>query len=381
MVAGHTLGAGCPMTTPASLIDELERALAAGTNAQRITMLARVTDLFIGDASRYTDSQVNVFDDVMGKLAIAIEAKARAKLAARLAPVPNAPIGVVRMLAFDDDIDVARSMLAQSERLSEVDLLANAASKSQLHLAGIAERKSLREEVTEALVKRGDQQVVRSVAKNTGARFSDAGFRMLVRRSASDETLAVQVGTRGDLPRQHFLRLLEHASATVRARLSAENPDAGNAVEGVLSEVVGGIRNETRKVSDQYTAALAEIDTVHRAGRLGEAEVYKFARAGKFEETAVALSLLCAVELDAVERALLEPSHEIALILVKLAGFSSTGAKAVLLLKTADRGISAQDLDKALRAYGKLHIETCQRVLGFYRTRLRSQAAALAPTG
>ena len=35
-----------------------------------------------------------------------------------------------------------------------------------------------------------------------------------------------------------------------------------------------------------------------------------------------------------------------ALILAKLAGFSSTGAKAILLLKTADRGMSAQDLDR-----------------------------------
>jgi hypothetical protein len=32
------------------------------------------------------------------------------------------------------------------------------------------------------LVARGDQQVVHTVAKNTGARFSDAGFRMLVKR-------------------------------------------------------------------------------------------------------------------------------------------------------------------------------------------------------
>ena len=38
------------------------------------------------------------------------------------------------------------------------------------------------------LVERGDREVVHSVVKNTGARFSDAGFRILVKRSASDET-------------------------------------------------------------------------------------------------------------------------------------------------------------------------------------------------
>jgi hypothetical protein len=58
---------------------------------------------------------------------------------------------------------------------------------------------------------------------------------MLVKRSSSDDALAMHVGARRDLPRQHFLRLLEQASATVRARLAAENPDAAAALEGVLT--------------------------------------------------------------------------------------------------------------------------------------------------
>jgi hypothetical protein len=219
------------------------------------------------------------------------------------------------------------------------------------------------------------------VARNAGARFSEAGFRLLLKRSSGDDALAVQVGTRRDLPRQHFLALLEQASATVRTRLAAENPTAATTVEGVLTEVVGGIRSETRKISSQYAAAAAEVGRLKQDGRLGEAEVYKFARENRFEEATVALSMLCSVELDAVERALQDRGHEIALILAKLAGFSSTTAKAILLLKTADRGISAQDLDNALRTYEKLQLETARRVLGFYRTRLKTRGNSSALAG
>jgi uncharacterized protein (DUF2336 family) len=371
------------MTTPqTSLIDDLERALAGGSNAQRIEMLSRITDLFMAGANRYSVEQVDLFDEVIAKLATAIEAKARAKLSIRLADVPTAPTGVVRMLAFDDDIEVARPVLKQSERLDETDLLATAKSKSQGHLAAISERRALTEAVTDVLVTRGDREVVHSVAKNAGARFSDAGFRMLVKRSSSDDALAMQVGVRRDLPRQHFLRLLEQASATVRTRLAAENPNASAAVEGILTEVVGGIRTETRKVSSNYAGAAKEVEQLKLADRLGEAEVYKFAREGRFEEATVALSMLCGIELDAVERALHDRGHEIALILAKLAGFSSTTAKALLLLKTADRGISAQDLDNALRTYEKLQPDTARRVLGFYRTRLKSRGhGSLAAAG
>jgi hypothetical protein len=224
-------------------------------------------------------------------------------------------------------------------------------------------------------VARGDHHVVHTVARNSGARFSDAGFRMLVKRSSGDDALAMHVGARRDVPRQHFLRLLQEASASVRARLIAEHPETGMAVETVLSEVVGGIRSEARKVSPDHAAARAEVERLFRERRLGEAEVHGFARERRFEETAIALALLCDVDSDLAERALLDPGHEMALILAKLADFSSTTAKAILLLKSADRGMSAQDLDQALTSYGRLHGETARRVLGFHRTRLKGPAA------
>jgi hypothetical protein len=89
------------------------------------------------------------------------------------------------------------------------------------------------------------------------------------------------------------------------------------------------------------------------------------------------------MEIDVVERALLDPGHEIALILCKLTGFSSTTAKAILLLKQAGRGMSAQDLDQALASYARLQIETARRVFGFYRTRFKGPAATamLAASG
>jgi uncharacterized protein (DUF2336 family) len=165
------------------LLDELETALAAGTNMRRIEMLTRITDLFIGGAPRFSEQQVGVFDDVMARLVHTIETEARAKLSNRLAPISNAPVNVVHMLAFDDDINVAQPILSQSERLNEGDLVATAGTKSQQHLFAISQRKSLSEAVTDVLVERGNRDVVQSVVKNTGARFSDAGFRMLVKRS------------------------------------------------------------------------------------------------------------------------------------------------------------------------------------------------------
>jgi uncharacterized protein (DUF2336 family) len=361
------------------LLEELETVLSSGSFDRHNEILTSVTDLFINGAQRFSEDQIGVFDDVMARLVNTIEAKARAKLADRLAPIANAPLNVIHLLAFDDDIDVARPILTRSERLNEHALLATANSKSQQHLQAIAQRRSLSEAVTDILVERGDRGVVHLVVKNRGARFSDAAFRTLVNRASGDDTLASEVGMRNDIPRPHFLMLLDKASSAVRARLVAENPQASSDIEGVVAEVVGNIRSEVRNASPAFAAAEAEVERQNRIRRIGEAEIYQYARDRKFEETAIALSLMCDTPIDVVERALLDPGAEIILILCKVAGLSPTTTKAILLLRAADRGMSAEDLEQSLVSFNKLQPETAKRVLGFFRTRVKKPAEPRIP--
>ena len=96
------------------LLDGLENTIASGSDQQRFTMLQRITDLFIAGSSRYSDDQIELFDDVLMRLTAEIEEKARAKLAQRLAPIPNAPRNTIRSLAFDDAISVAEPVLTKS---------------------------------------------------------------------------------------------------------------------------------------------------------------------------------------------------------------------------------------------------------------------------
>jgi hypothetical protein len=84
--------------------------------------------------------------------------------------------------------------------------------------------------------------------------------------------------------------------------------------------------------------------------------------------------------MDVVERALLDDGTEIVLILAKVAGFSWTTAKAILLLRAADRGMSAQDLESAHGIFSRLQVETARRVLHFYHARRKGadQSPAMA---
>ena len=365
------------MTPLPNLIDELEDALASRTEDRRAAALWRITDLFIAGSDSYTEDHVTLFDDVIGRLAATIEKNARVKLSTRLARVANAPVGVVRSLAADEEISVAEPVLRHSPRLDDEYLKATAATHSQQHLLAIAQRSGLSEVVTDVLVERGDREVVRSVAQNNGARFSNAAFKTLVERSVGDDVLAMHVGTRHDLPRQDLLKLVELASSAVRQKLAAADPAAAAAIRDVVAEIGGSIRAASRRASTDYAAARAEVEALHRANRLGENEVYAFAEAHKFEETAVALSFLSGAPIDLVERAMLDDNPDMAVILAKVAGFS-WGTVQCILLRAANRSLSVQDLDRALSGFSRLKPTTARSIIAFYDRRRQGGAALQA---
>src|SRR5262245_11789186 len=187
----HPLGP--PMNAALNLLNRVEDAISSGSLGRRSEMLRHVTDLFVLGAPQCSDDDVALFDTVFARLATEIERSARALLAVRLAPIPNAPPNTIRALAFDDAIEVAGPVLTQSERLDETALVENASTKGQGHLLAISRRRVLSEAVTDALVEFGDRQVVLSTAENPGARFSEAGFAKLVKRSDGDDPLALCV--------------------------------------------------------------------------------------------------------------------------------------------------------------------------------------------
>jgi uncharacterized protein (DUF2336 family) len=290
----------------------------------------------------------------------------------------HAPPKLVRLLAFDDAIEVAGPLLASSPQLTDHDLVDNAKTKSQEHLYAISQRLALSEEVTDVLVDRGNRRVVLSVARNTGARISLAGFGKLVTRARRDETLAHTVGKRSDIPRHHFLKLLETASASVRAKLEAANPEAAAAIRDTVAEVAGTIQREVRETSRQHAKATKAAKRRYKTHQLTEANVHASALSQEFEKTVVALSMLGPFPVDLVERALLEQGVDMVLILARAADCSRTTAKAILLMHAAGRGMSEQDLEKALTSFDRLGMETAKRVLRFHETRHKAREDAAA---
>jgi uncharacterized protein (DUF2336 family) len=362
------------MQTQASLIRDLEASIREGDHNQRVSALRRVTDLFVHRAEQYDDEQIELFDNVIGRLAAEIEKTALAELAVRLAPIPNAPARTIRQLAGDDHISVAGPVLEQSERLSESDLIEIAKTKGQAHLHAISGRRQIGEAVTDILVDRGDAEVAHRVVTNDGARFSEAGFAGLVSRAGGDEALAEGVEKRVDIPPHLFRRLVTEATGRVRERLlDSVGPEMKVAVQDLLAEISSKVEAKSELASRSYSAALSYVKVLGQSNKLGTRELMAFAKEGRFEEAVAALAELARVPIDIVDRVMHGDGVDPVLVLCRAKGFDWATVRPILLIRRNCRPLSPKDLEQACQDYGSLSPSTAERVLRFWQVRQNSQ--------
>ena len=360
------------MTEARSFLQEINEAILQGSPESRARALWHATDLLI--AGRYTEDQIWVFGEVIGRLADEIEVAARAKLAKRLAHSDNAPFNVVMILAFDDSIDVAGPVLQHSQRLDAKTLVTNIRTKSQPHLLAISKRSSIPVVVTDELVTRGNREVVNSVAANNGASFSDFGFLHMIKRSESDSILAEQLGLRKEIPRHMFQQLIAKASDDVKRKLERERPDLVGQIQTSVTDVAGKLQSKFGPASKSYFTAKRVVAAQHQYGNLNENSILEYARSHKIEEATVGLSLLCSLPVDVVERALVDNNREMALILAKALDFAWETAMALLFLGAKDHRVSSRDLDDMREEFARLNTEASRSVLRFYQSRKNAAA-------
>jgi uncharacterized protein (DUF2336 family) len=351
------------MSAQSNIIQELEDAFLQNEPARRAETLRRIADLFVSGAIRYSEEQVALFDDVIGRLAAEVEIKAREELANRLAPLSNSPPKTIRKLATDNEISVAAPVLTQSPRLDEAALVEISRAMGQQHLLAISKRKELSGAVTDVLVDRGNRHILQSVAENPGARFTSLGYSSMVQRAEGDDAIAAVVGSRSDLPRHLFLQLLGKASENARARLERSNVQSAREIQNIVESVATRIIAKTAAGSRQYGAARALIQSLSSSGELSESRLDNFAKAGKFEETVVSLAQLCGVSVATVERSMMQERPEMLLILARAAGLSWPTVKSLLVLRGQGRSMSLHDLDQCLTSFHRLKPSTAQQAV------------------
>jgi uncharacterized protein (DUF2336 family) len=242
-------------------------------------------------------------------------------------------------LAHDSDIEVAGPVLTQSPLLSTEDLCEIAESKGNSHLLAISCRRDLTENITDVLVKRGDDEVARSVARNETARLSLSALERLIERAAADPTIDQRLRLRADFSPDVFKAALAKVSAHMRSKLEAA------------------------------TAAERVVDSLRQQGKLNEAQIIAFANAGSYDETVASLAALSILKFEEIEN-MMYPQRTGGLLLVgKSLGMTWPTINAALNLACNRNGVPITDLKSSQREFIGLSRATAERVMRFWHIR------------
>jgi uncharacterized protein (DUF2336 family) len=357
------------MTAATSLIPGLEEIIRGGDPKRRADAARRIADLFLQGAANFRAEHIDLFDGVLIGLVPQTEIAARAELAERLSLLTNAPRGLVGQLAREDEIVIAGPLLRRSPLIDEQALIEIARTKSQEHLLAMTERPALSPGLTDVIIRRGDRDVVRRAAKNSGAAFSQSGYLALIKRAGQDGVLTLTVGQRDDLSDQHLKDLLAGSIDVIRRRLhDMVKPARQAAIKQAMSDIAGvtapvdGRRN--------FEPAQRAILVLHEAGERNETALLDFVRAHKYEESIAALSAMSGVKIATLDRLIAGDRYDPILIVSKAIGLEWATVRALILLRLGPNRVpSPADIEGARVNFARLMPSTVERVVNFWKTR------------
>jgi hypothetical protein len=110
------------------------------------------------------------------------------------------------------------------------------------------------------------------------------------------------------------------------------------------------------------------VRELHKQRKLTEADVAAYAEGGKYEETIAALSTICAVPVEVVDRLMNGERADPVLILARSANFGWPTVKSVINARPGPKP-SQQIIDAAHENFERLTTATAQRVVRFWQVR------------
>jgi uncharacterized protein (DUF2336 family) len=226
------------MSSADSLVTEIKDVLDGVQPSRRTAILRDMTDLFLEGVDVYSAEQIAVFGEALSAVVDHAERDELIELSKRLLPCAKAPSAVMRKLASNTDMKISGAVLEQCTVLTDEDLADVAATATSVQLMIIAGRDGIGESVTDALINRGDIEVMRKFVVNDNARVSHIGFVKLINAAKRDGSLIEIVASRTDLPEElkPFIGMLRRSSEAAQAGAQ----QAGVQQAGVQSVAAAG---------------------------------------------------------------------------------------------------------------------------------------------
>jgi uncharacterized protein (DUF2336 family) len=324
--------------------------LARDKSGERRQLLAQtISDLFGGKERVLTDRERALMFDILHKMVQHAEKSVRRIVGEQLAKITDAPQDLTMLLA-NDEIEVAFHILRDSSVLTDEDLIEVIRQRTLEHQMAIAIRESVSEKISAALVETGEESVITTLLKNSGAAISFATMEYLVEESKRVDAFQEPILRREDLDPKLAQRMYAWVSAALRKYILDNFDVDKRALDDVLEKAVKDQADDAGQTKTDKLAAEMEKEGLGVAKMmiraLKDGEVFLFE---------ALFRRLTGLRTSLVKRILFEPGGEGLAVACKAAEISNGDFSTIFSLCRMARP-----------GNGSIDHEETQRVLEFY---------------
>jgi len=355
----------------AKLVD-LARTTDSG---QRRELLREVTDLFFETSPTRTERESALFDDVLKLVAAEMQDSVLAELSQVFADAADAPVGLMRDLA-NHSFEIAGPVLKRSRALDEQTLLQIVNYQSQQHIAAVAQRPDVSENVSDAIVKFGDDTALDHLIRNDGAKISRASMETAVDRARRNTLLHEGVVKRSDLPLDLLNEMYFVVENKLRDQIMQRNASVDPAtLDAALTKARAKMSHPVADISAEAKNAMAFIQSKKNSGELSARLLVSLYREAKQAHFLYGLAEITNLEPETVAD-LLERRDIDGLAMICRAAGIERPLFVTLAVLSCGGDEAMQRAEEFGRMYNAVPVEAAQRAMRFFKVRKGAAHAA-----
>jgi len=342
--------------------------LARGASSEtRHQLLDEITELFLRDPDRFSDSEATSLGNIICAIIKDVEVEGRQQLAVRMSEVETAPHNLIVALA-NDEIEVSTPILQNSELLTDQDLAQIIRLHGKAHLAAIAQRKPLNDELTANILEHANEEIIDSLLENDEADFSRSTFEMLAERAKTNPHLQEALAARQDFPPDLLNRMyfygdeeLKHSIMQRNAQLDDEQIDQILIASEDKDEFDEDISQESLTPAEKF------ILEKERSDEFNEQLMVSLLRDHQMKEFIAGFSRISGLQLKTAQQVIQDSSAEPLAIACRAAEIERSTFSTIVLLSDEFRSDDPERTHELLSLYDKVDDDTAKRTMRFWR--------------
>lgn len=199
-------------------LEILQQKLIASSPEKRTKLLNFVSQACRKSSSSINEQHMQMLAGITEALIESVDEDALMEAADTFAHIKNTPHSLIDKLARQN-IQIAASVIENSTVLTDDDLVEIILGNGSEHHKHIVKRKAISSRVTDCLTEIADEEILEALLQNTGASFSEYGYRRLANAGLENDSIIGSLIARPDMPQDIANKLLEKLDVTGSGKL------------------------------------------------------------------------------------------------------------------------------------------------------------------